>query len=415
MPAPGIVPCRGIAPVSSAFDLRPIQSSTPGWLDSLRPEALGAPESGIVEVMNYGRSRDGMIPLWAGEGDVPTPAFIVEAATRSLAAGETYYTWQRGIPELREALARYHTRTFGRPFDADRFFVTQSGMHAVQLCVRMLAGAGDEVIVPTPAWPNFVAAIGVGGAKPVMVPKRFTPQGWVLDRERLQSSVTPRTRAIFINSPSNPTGWVASADDIAFVLDLARDKGLWIIADEIYTRFVYAGARAPSFRDIRTPEDRILFVDTFSKNWAMTGWRMGWIEAPPELGQVIENLLQYSTSGVAAFLQRGGVAALDHGDNFIALQIDRAKQGRDIVTRALSSTGRVTFAPPQGAFYLFFSVDGKSDVRRLGLQIVDEANVGLAPGTAFGAGGDGFMRLCYLRSSEQMQTAAQRLEVWLRR
>src|SRR4051794_11452445 len=179
--------------------------------EDLRLAARLAPESGIVEVMNYGRQKPGLIPLWAGEGDLPTPAFIAEAATRSLAAGETYYTWQRGIPEVREALARYHARTFGRPFDADRFFVTQSGMHAVQLCVRMVAGAGDEVIVPTPAWPNFVAAIGVGGARPVMVPKRFTPQGWVLDRERLQSSVTPRTKAIFINSPSNPTGWVASA------------------------------------------------------------------------------------------------------------------------------------------------------------------------------------------------------------
>jgi aspartate/methionine/tyrosine aminotransferase len=234
----------------------------------LRPEATGAPESGIVEVMNYGRQREGLIPLWAGEGDLPTPAFIAEAATRSLAAGETYYTWQRGIPDLREALARYHTQLFGRPFDAANFFVTQSGMHALQTCVRMLAGPGDEVIIPTPAWPNFAAGVGVSGAAPVMVPMTYTDAGWQLDRDRLAAAVTPRTRAIFINSPSNPTGWVASADDIAFVLDLGRRRGIWIIADEIYTRFSYVGERAPSFRDVYTPEDRILFIDPVSKDRA---------------------------------------------------------------------------------------------------------------------------------------------------
>ncbi|WP_371418991.1 pyridoxal phosphate-dependent aminotransferase [Labrys sp. KNU-23] len=387
--------------------------AAPSFLDGIRPEALGAPESGIVEVMNYGRTRQGMIPLWAGEGDVPTPAFITEAATRSLAAGETFYTWQRGIPDLREALARYHANLFGKPFSADRFFVTQSGMHAIQTAVRLIAGAGDEVIVPTPAWPNFAAAIGVAGAKPVMVPQIFTEQGWKLDFQRLADAITPRTRGIFINSPSNPTGWVATAEDIAFVLDLARRHGLWIFADEIYTRFHYAGGRAPSFRDIRTPEDRIIFTDTFSKNWAMTGWRIGWMEAPPELGQTIENLLQYSTSGVATFLQRAGIAALERGESFVEHQIARARQGRDIVINGLSATGKVRFAPASGAFYLFFSVEGKPDVRRLGLEIVDQANVGLAPGTAFGAGGEGFMRLCYLRSPEQLQAATQRLVDWL--
>jgi len=384
-------------------------------LEGLRPEALGAPESGIVEVMNYGRGRDGLIPLWAGEGDLPTPAFITEAATRALVAGETYYTWQRGIPELREAIARYNAALFGQPADSERFFVTQGGMHAIQICMRMVAGAGDEVIVPSPAWPNAAAAAGIAGARVVPVPKTYTDAGWRLDHDRLAAAVTPRTRAICVNSPSNPTGWVASAEDLRFLLDLGRRHGLWIIADEIYTRFVYEGERAPSFRDIREPGDRILFVETFSKNWAMTGWRLGWLEAPPELGQVIENLVQYSTSGIAAFMQRGGVAALDRGEGFVAHQIARARRGRDIVCDALGATGRVRFAPVRGAFYLFFAVDGKPDVRRLGLEIVDEANVGLAPGTAFGAGGEGFMRLCFLRSPEQLEVAAARLVDWLKR
>lgn len=385
------------------------------FLAGLRPEAVGAPESGIVEVMNYGRNRQGMIPLWAGEGDLPTPPFIVEAATRSLAAGETFYTWQRGIPDLREALARYHERVFGQPFASERFFVTQSGMHAVQIAVRILAGTGDEIMLLGPAWPNFAAAIGVGGATSVTVPMRFTLEGWKLDPERIEAAITPRTRALIVNTPSNPTGWTASHEELAVLLDIARRHGIWIIADEIYTRFVYEGVRAPSFRDLRTPQDRILFVDTFSKNWAMTGWRLGWMEAPPELGQIIENLIQYSGSGVATFLQRAGVAALDRGEGFVEHMIGRARRGRQILCEALAGTGRVQFAPVQGAFYLFFKVDGKPDVRRLGLEIVDEANVGMAPGTAFGPGGEGFMRACFLSSPERITEAAGRLVDWLKR
>jgi aspartate/methionine/tyrosine aminotransferase len=246
-----------------------------------------------------------------------------------------------------------------------------------------------------------------------MVPKRFTDQGWMLDRERIQSAVSPRTKAIFVNSPSNPTGWVATRDDLVFLRDVARRHDLWIIADEIYTRFVYGGSRAPSLRDIRSPEDRIIFIDTFSKNWSMTGWRLGWIEAPPEIGQTIENLIQYSTSGVATFLQRAGIAALEDGESYVAEQVARARQGRDIVCQALAATGRVRFAPVHGAFYLFFSVEGRPDVRQLGLEIVDKANVGLAPGTAFGAGGEGFVRLCFLRNPKQLKTAVERLGNWL--
>ncbi|PTM38862.1 pyridoxal phosphate-dependent aminotransferase [Bosea sp. 124] len=377
----------------------------------LRPEARNAPESGIVEVVNHGRLKEGLIPLWVGEGDLPTPDFIARAANKSLAAGETFYTWQRGIPELREALARYHTALYGQPFAMDRFFVTGSGMQSVQIVVRMITGPGDEVVIPTPAWPNVAAAIGIGGAVPVDVPMDYVHGRFSLDLDRLAAAITPKTRAIAINSPANPTGWTATKDELAAILALARKHGLWIIADEIYARFVYDGsARAASFHDVMDENDRVLFVQTFSKNWAMTGWRIGWIEAPAAFGQVIENLIQYSTSGSPVFVQRAAIAALDEGEPFVAEQIARAAEGRKIIAEGLKATNRVTLAPPDGAFYQFFSVDGREDSRALAIELVDKANVGLAPGTAFGAGGETGLRLCFARKSSDLVEVVKRLQ-----
>jgi aspartate/methionine/tyrosine aminotransferase len=283
-------------------------------------------------------------------------------------------------------------------------------MQSIQIAIGMTLAPGDEMLVPTPTWPNAASAANLRGARAVPVPMSYTQAGFALDFERLAAAVTPRTRAMFINSPANPTGWVASHDDLRALLDLSRRHGLWIIADEIYARFWYGeGVRAPSFHDVMEEDDRVIFVQTFSKNWSMTGWRIGWIEAPPALGQVIENMIQYSTSGVAGFMQRAGIVALEQGEELIRAQIARARTGRDIVCKALGQVDRVRFVWPQGAFYLFFTVEGADDTRKLALDLVDTANVGLAPGTAFGPGGEGFLRLCYLRSAGQLEEATRRL------
>ena len=386
------------------------------FLSALRREAREAPDSGIVEVFNYGRGRPGLIPLWAGEGDLPTPEFIYAATAKSLAAGETFYTYQRGIPELRAALARYHERQFGRPFSPDRFFVTGGGMQAIQIAITATAGTGAEMVLLTPAWPNFAGAAGIGGARAIEVPLDFDGTAWTLDFDRVRAAIGPATRAIFVNSPSNPTGWTATEDDLRAILGIAREAGCWIIADEVYSRFVYDGAeRAPSFYDVMEADDRIIFVNTFSKNWAMTGWRMGWISAPESIGNVVENLIQYSTSGVAAFMQRGAVAALEEGEYFAREQIERSRVGREIVCGGLAGSNRVNFAWPDGAFYLFFRIAGADDTASLALRLVDEANIGMAPGSAFGEGGAGFMRLCFLRKADDLKEATRRLSAWLER
>lgn len=238
--------------------------------------------------------------------------------------------------------------------------------------------------------------------------------GWSCDVEKIAAAITPRTKALFINTPSNPTGWTADHETLQAILDLARARNVWIIADEIYSLFHYGHGRAPSFLDIATEEDRILFVNSFSKNWSMTGWRVGWIKTHPSLQQVFENLIQYSNSGVAQFMQRGAVAALDEGDGFVAEQVERARKARDLVCGILGTTGRARFTVPQGAFYLFFTVDGITDSRAAAFDIVDKANVGLAPGTAFGPGGEAFLRLCFHRRLDQVEEAAHRLANWMK-
>lgn len=390
---------------------------TKSLLDGLTPQARNEPDSGIVTAAMYGFTRPGIIPLWSGEGNVPTPEAFSHPAVESLLSGETFYTWQRGIPELREALARYHARQFGRAFDAENFFVTSGGMQAIQTVIQMIAGEGDEIVLPAPAWPNYAGPLRVQGSRPVEVPMQFRNGRWHLDLDRLFDAVTPRTKAIAINSPSNPLGWTASCEELVAIRDFCRARGLWIMGDEVYSRFYYGTAgetRAPSFLDVCEDEEMLLLANTFSKNWAMTGWRVGWLQAPRALGPAIERIIQYNSSGTPAFLQRGCVAALDGGDGFITEQVAKARANRDLAARLLGEHPQIRFEVPTGAFYLFFAIDGMTDSLATVLRIIDEANVGFAPGGTFGPGGEGHLRMCFLRDTAKVEEALGRFGQWLR-
>ena len=393
-------------------------------LSGLRPEAVSTPPSGIAEVFAFGLGRQGLLPLWVGESDMITPAFVADAATRALADGETFYPGQRGHPAFRSAvadyLARVHADAPATPWCArpDRIFATIGGMHALQVAMRLVAGVGDEVIVLAPAWPNFAGAASVSGATVVEVAlDGRDDEGrlrWTLDIDRVRGTISSATRALVINTPANPTGWTATRDELAQLLELARANGLWIVADEIYGRYVYGHARAPSFRDVMEPDDRILFIQTMSKNWAMTGWRVGWLEAPAELGPTIENLIQYSTSGVPLFTQRAAIAALNEpGETTFHALHTQAAASRSVLIDLLGGQPRIRFAPPDGAFYLFFQVEGVRDSREAALRLIDEAGLGLAPGTAFGAAGAGYFRLCFARRPDVIAEGARRLLRWL--
>lgn len=386
-------------------------------VDAITPYARDEPDSGIVKAAMYGFTVPDVIPLWAGEGTAPTPEAFARPAAEALLNGETFYTWQRGIPPLREALARYHERNFGRAFSPENFFVTSGGMQSIQIILQMIAGAGDEIVIPTPAWPNYAASARIHGQRPVEVPMAFRNGRWTLDLDRLFAAITPRTRAIAFNSPSNPVGWTASREELAAVRDVCRRHGLWILADEVYSRFYYGDGnetRAPSFLDICDDEEQLLLANTFSKNWAMTGWRVGWLQAPRVLGPAIERIIQVNSSGTPAFLQKGCVAALDHGDGFVAGQVRQARELRDLTASVLSQLPGLRFEVPKGAFYLFFAVEGLTDSAATVRRLIDEAKVGFAPGSAFGPGGEGCLRMCYLKDRASLTEALRRFSEWLR-
>ncbi|MEC7515465.1 MAG: aminotransferase class I/II-fold pyridoxal phosphate-dependent enzyme, partial [Pseudomonadota bacterium] len=261
-----------------------------------RPQINDLEETGIMKIFLHGVGRKDVIPFWAGEGDVATPDFICDAVNRSLAAGETMYSHSRGIPEMREALAAYMTRTFGVPVGEERISLTTSGMVAIVVAVQMAAGPGDEVVVLGPVWPNIYSVVEVAGASVRHAGLTQDADGWRLDLDHLFAQVTARTTAIFVNSPGNPTGWVITPEQQRRLLAFARERGIWLIVDEVYHNLVFDRDVAPSFLQVADPEDRLLVVNSFSKSWLMTGWRLGWLTHPASLADVSTKLIQVITS-----------------------------------------------------------------------------------------------------------------------
>lgn len=393
----------------------PPRVTLPGTTAPISGHVADLPTSKIGDVATLGRGNPDVIPLWFGEGDLPTPRFICEAAERAMNAGETFYTWQRGIPELREALARYTSALYGIDCASDRITVTGSGMQAIMLSCQALIDPGDNMVVVSPVWPNIVSALTIvrGVSKPVRLERR-DGVNWSLDLDKLFAAVDERTRAIFVNSPSNPTGWTMPSDQQKAILDFARARGIWVMADEVYTRIVYSAPHAPSFLEHAGAGDPLIVLQSFSKPWAMTGWRLGWITSPHSLGEEIAKLIQFNLSGSPAFLQRGALAAIEQGDGFVKTMVDRCRAGGELVFQRLSALRQVKVARPEAAFYAFFSVDGISDSLAFAQKLVRDHQVGIAPGVAFGPGGEGNFRLCFASSTERLSTAMDRIEAGIR-
>ncbi len=369
--------------------------------------------SRIVTVARAAYARPDTEFLCFGESDRPGPASAIAAAAAALARGDALYSDVRGVLALRHALADMLTRLHALPVTEDRIQVTASGMTAVNVALAAVARAGDRVVLHTPAWPNPANATLLRGATVDALPLDALPDGrFRLDMDRLAAKL-PGARAMVLNSPNNPTGWTATHAELAAILELCRAHGVWLISDEVYSRLVYDGSGiAPSLLDVAGPSDRVMVCNSFSKTYAMTGWRLGWMVLPAGARDQVAEIVEVTHSGVAPFVQAGALAALAD-EAFIGEFRAHCARGRQLALEGLAGLNGIRLAAPDGAFYAFIGVDGLRDSLALALSLVQDYGVALAPGSAFGEAGEGYLRLCFAQAPARIERAMHRLRAGL--
>ncbi|HEY4361787.1 MAG TPA: pyridoxal phosphate-dependent aminotransferase [Bryobacteraceae bacterium] len=377
--------------------------------------ALAVPYSRVRELAELAMRMDGVLKLYFGESDQATPDFIKQAAEQALADGFTFYTENAGLPSLREAIARYTAELHSVDLNPQtEIAITASGVQALSLILRCLVDPGDEALVLMPAWPNGAAILGMSHAVVHEIPQPLTSSGYGIDFDALEAALTPRTRLLLYTSPSNPLGWVASEQDQDRLLGFARRHSLWLVADEVYERLYYSGASAaPSLLRKCTRRDAVVVVQSFSKAWCMTGWRLGWLTGRPDLIARASELNEFFVSCPAAFTQKAGEAALAHGEPTLRAMLAQLRANRDFCVEALRRMPGVTVPVPDGAFYVFPKIAGLTDSFDFCKRLLEQTKVGLAPGVAFGAGGEGSVRLCYASSRSVLEEAMSRLHRFL--
>jgi aspartate aminotransferase len=380
----------------------------------LAQSVLAVPHSRIRELADIAFGMDGVLRLYFGESNQPTPGYIKRAAARALDAGFTFYTENAGLLSLREALADYYRRMHGVSLDPRReIVVTASGVQALNVAIRCVLDPGDEALVLTPAWPNGASIITMSNARAIEVPQPLCGELYQIDWDALEAAVTPRTRLLLCTSPSNPLGWVATPEDQDRLLHFCRAHGLWLVADEVYERLWYeaeiAGAPVPSILRKATRDDAVIVIQSFSKSYCMTGWRVGWLAARADLAQKATQLNEFIVSHAPSFVQKAAETALADGEPEIAAMAGRLRSNRDYCLDAMKQMPRVTLPRPDGAFYLFPKIDGLTDSFEFCKRLLLETRVGLAPGVAFGAGGEGSIRICYAADRGVLEPAMDRL------
>jgi aspartate/methionine/tyrosine aminotransferase len=382
-------------------------------IESLEPNGIG-----LVAMMALGEPD--LIPLWFGESDLVTPTFIRDAAKKALDEGKTFYSASRGILPLREAIRDFHGRTIGTDIAVERISMPGAATLAVVTALQILAEPGDNVVVVSPIWPSIFQAAQMIGAEVRFARLdddwRSSPAGWSLDLEKLFALCDAHTKAIFIASPGNPTGWVMKREEQKAILDFARKQRIAIISDEVYGTLVYDGTpHAPSFLEIAEPEDNVFVINSFSKAWAMTGWRIGWLVHPARLEKQLGVITIANNTGPTSFVQYGALAALSpSGDAFRAQMLERCRVGRDVVQKFIDGQNRIRWIRPEGAFYGFLHLDGLTDSLAFARALVKRARVGVAPGSAFGPAGaghaDSFVRICFAQDPALLSEGLSRLE-----
>lgn len=350
-----------------------------------------------------------------GDPDFDTPAHVTEAAARAMDDGFTHYTASRGLPELRTAIAAKLLRDNGVAVDADTgVLVTPSSKHALFVAFMALLDPGDELLVPTPSWVSYQAMARLAGAVPVSVPLS-ADDGFALKRSHLEEHVTPRTKALVLNTPNNPTGRILTPREAAALEGLALDHDLLIVTDEIYEKLVLDGARHFSIAGRPRCADRTVTVNGFSKAYAMPGWRLGWAAGPPDLVAAMLAVHQHTVACAGSFVQSGGLAALTGPQESLRAMADAYADRARLLVAGLNALPGVSARPPSGTFYVL------ADIRATGLtdttfaaRLLSEAAVAVTPGSAFGPGGEGHVRLSLTNPPDVLKEILARLAAFLR-
>jgi len=389
-------------------------------MPTVADSALKVPYSRIRELAEAAMKMEGVLKLYFGESNIPTPEYIKRAAARALEEGYTFYTENAGLPGLRQDLADYYRRVQGIELDPlSEIVVTASGVQALHVGIRCVLDPGEEALVLTPAWPNASAIIQMCHAIPLEIPHPLRSGRYGIDFDALQAAVTPRTRLLVYTSPSNPLGWVATEEEQELLLQFVRKHDLWLLADEVYDRLYYRGPQlgvpAPSILRKATRDDAVMVTQSFSKTYCMTGWRIGWLVARRDVGQKAAQLNEFIVSHAPSFGQRAAQIALAFGEEELRQMLVRLKENRDFCLSALRQMPGVTVPSPDGAFYLFPKIGGLTDSFTFCWRLLEETKVGIAPGVAFGAGGEGSVRICYAAEREILEPAMERLARFLSR
>jgi aspartate aminotransferase len=368
----------------------------------------------INEVVRLGLDNPDVIPLWFGESDLVTPDYIRSACKQALDDGKTFYVHRRGIKPLRNAVTEYTNRLYGPCVDVERVTITASGMTSIMIAMQCLVNNGDNVVLVSPIWPNIFYAINSMGGECRHVKLEMKEDGWQLDMQKLMDSCDERTKAIYIASPSNPTGWVMSREEQLEVLNFCRRTGIWMISDEVYHRLVYQTNVAPSFLEIANDDDPLFVIQSASKTWSMTGWRLGWLIHPSSIGDRIGDLSAINNTGATSFVQHAGLVAIQKGESFVREMVEYCRAGLEVVDQRLKNIERINYVRPDSAFYLFFRIEEEPDDLQFAKELVTKHGVGLAPGSAFGPSNEGYYRLCFAKNPAKLEQAIDRLESAIR-
>jgi len=384
-------------------------------LKSLNPEILSFKETAIMEVANFGRNFQKetgkhVYPAWFGEGDTETSKLIYDKTIESLVKGKTFYTYQNGIQELRSEISRYMNEIFNINTKPENHSVVTGGMMGLRLICDLIIDSGDEVVMVGPVWPNIRSSVLLKKGNIKEISLQLKDGEWFLDYDKLIRSITSKTKMVFVNSPGNPTGWEMPKGQQERLLNHTRDVGCWLVADEVYHQITYNDLPSPSFLECSLASDKLIVINSSSKSFNMTGWRIGWITHPEELSSHIAKLVQITTTGVPEFLQDGLITALQNYKIITNELRINLKKSRDIMFNRLVSWNQVECSVPNAAFYAFFKVKGVKDSLEFSKKLILETNVGVAPGIAFGQSGEGHIRICFAAKESFINQIMDRLE-----